>query len=250
MTGSCHDIWRCRVLQSTSWWSTASWHRLFSLAANNRRRVTIHNTKISYTMQQPQGDSTVSMQPEFIEHTQVNPAMEQMFQAMSTMMMQVNHTNQTLMTWLTNQSDGITTKKQKDSRIDQILLGSSNRRCSSMVGSFWQRGELSWMAQRKKGVRIANGTRACCCHMVHSIARGNQTKLDLLTRATQTTLHKQQCHTNSSPTIKQFTSTSTWTCDTNRRQNEIVVAACRPQYGDHEALFSTTTTTPWHIPSC
>ena len=68
-------------------------------------------------MQQPQGDSIVSMQPEFIEHTQVNPAMEQMFQAMSTMMMQVNHTNQTLMTWLTNQSDGVTTKKQKDSRI-------------------------------------------------------------------------------------------------------------------------------------
>ena len=67
-------------------------------------------------MQQPQGDNTANMQPEFIEHTQVNPAMEQMFQAMLTMMIKVNHTNQTLMTWLTNQSDGATTKKQ-NSRI-------------------------------------------------------------------------------------------------------------------------------------
>ena len=57
------------------------------------------------------------MQPEFIEHTQVNPAMEQMFQVMSTMMMQENHTNQTLMTWLTNQSTSATPSKQKDSRI-------------------------------------------------------------------------------------------------------------------------------------
>ena len=57
------------------------------------------------------------MQPEFIEHAQINPTMEQMFQAMSTIMMQVNHTNQTLMTWLTNQSAGITTSKQKYSRI-------------------------------------------------------------------------------------------------------------------------------------
>ena len=39
-------------------------------------------------MQQPKGDNTVSMQPEFIEHAQINRAMEQMFQAMSTMMMQ------------------------------------------------------------------------------------------------------------------------------------------------------------------
>ena len=68
-------------------------------------------------MQQQEGDNTVSMQPEFLEHAQINPAMEQMFQAMSTMMMQVNHTNQTLMTWLTNQSTGATTSQQKDSRI-------------------------------------------------------------------------------------------------------------------------------------
>ena len=65
-------------------------------------------------MQQSEGDNTVSMQPEFIEHAQIIPAMEQMFQAMSTIMMQVNHTYQTLMTWLTNQSTGATTSKQKD----------------------------------------------------------------------------------------------------------------------------------------
>ena len=68
-------------------------------------------------MQQSEGDNTVSMQPEFIEHAQIIPAMEQMFQAMSTIMMQVNHTYQTLMTWLTNQSTSATTSKQKDSRI-------------------------------------------------------------------------------------------------------------------------------------
>ena len=44
---------------------------------------------------------------------------EQMLQAMLAMMMQVNHTNQTIMNWLTNQSQqtGNITEKQKDSRI-------------------------------------------------------------------------------------------------------------------------------------
>ena len=30
-------------------------------------------------MQQPEGGNTFSMQPKFIEHTQMNPPMEQMF---------------------------------------------------------------------------------------------------------------------------------------------------------------------------
>ena len=84
---------RVRVLQPTSWQSTTS--RLSSSAVDNHRRVSINHTKISYTMQQPEGDNTVIMQRKFIEHTQINPAMEQMFHAMSTMMMQVNHMNQT-----------------------------------------------------------------------------------------------------------------------------------------------------------
>ena len=133
----------------------------------------------------------------------------------------------------------------------KILLKPSYRRCPSLVRSFRQRGELPWMARRKKGVRIANGATTCCRHMVHSTTRGNQTELDLLTRATHTTLRKQRCHTNNPPTIKQSTSTGTWTSGTIRRQNEAVVIACWPQYeGDHEALFSASTITPWHISSC
>ena len=73
----------------------------------------------------------------------------------------------------------------------------------------------------------------------------------LLTRATHITLRKQQLHTKILPTIKQPTSTSTWTMGTIRRQNEAVVTTCRPQYeGDHEALFSASTITPQHIPPC
>ena len=70
-------------------------------------------------MQQQKGDNTTSMQPEFGEHTSMHTAMEQMFQAMSTMMIQVNHTNQALMTWLTSQSQstGTMNDQKKDSRI-------------------------------------------------------------------------------------------------------------------------------------
>ena len=60
-------------------------------------------------MQQQDGDGSTSMQAEFGEHTSLHPTMEEMFQAMSTMMIQVNHTNQTLMTWLTSQSQSIET---------------------------------------------------------------------------------------------------------------------------------------------
>ena len=69
-------------------------------------------------MQKSEFDSSMSMQPEFVEQHSSSPANDQMFQAITTMMMQVNHTNQTLMNWLTNQSQ-LTTKpeKQKDSRI-------------------------------------------------------------------------------------------------------------------------------------
>ena len=133
----------------------------------------------------------------------------------------------------------------------KILLRPSDRRCSSLVGSFRQCSKLPRMTRRKKGIRIANGARACCRHLVHSTTRRNQTELDLLTRATHTTLRKQRRHTKNSPTIKQFTSTGTWTGGTIRRHNETIVPACRPQYeGDHEALFSITTTRPWHIPLC
>ena len=61
----------------------------------------------------------MSMQPEFVEQTSQSNAIEQMLQAMSAMMLQVNHINQTIMNWLTNQSQqtGNNTKKQKDSRI-------------------------------------------------------------------------------------------------------------------------------------
>ena len=70
-------------------------------------------------MQQQEGDNTTSMQPEFGEHTSMHTTMEQMFQAMSTMMIQVNHTNQALMTWLTSQSQstGTMNDQKKDSRI-------------------------------------------------------------------------------------------------------------------------------------
>ena len=49
----------------------------------------------------------------------MHTTMEQMFQAMSTMMIQVNHTNQALMTWLTSQSQstGTMNDQKKDSRI-------------------------------------------------------------------------------------------------------------------------------------
>ena len=59
----------------------------------------------------------MSMQPEFVEQTSPSNATEQMLQAMSAMMLQVNHTNQTIMNWLTNQSQqtGNITEKQKDS---------------------------------------------------------------------------------------------------------------------------------------
>ena len=67
-------------------------------------------------MQQQEGNDT-SMQPEFGEHTSMHTTMEQMFQAMSTMMIQVNHTNQALMTWLTSQSQSTSTisDQKKDS---------------------------------------------------------------------------------------------------------------------------------------
>ena len=70
-------------------------------------------------MQQQEDDNTTSMQPEFGEHTSMHTTMEQMFQAMSTMMIQVNHANQALMTWLTSQSQstGTISDQRKDSRI-------------------------------------------------------------------------------------------------------------------------------------
>ena len=70
-------------------------------------------------MQKLEFDSScMSMQPEFMEQHTPSLPNDHMFQAITTMMMQVNHTNQTLMNWLTNQSQ-LTTKpeKQKDSRI-------------------------------------------------------------------------------------------------------------------------------------
>ena len=75
-------------------------------------------TNLRTEMQKSEFDSSMSMQPEFVEQHSSSPANDQMFQAITTMMMQVNHTNQTLMNWLTNQSQ-LTTKleKQKDSRI-------------------------------------------------------------------------------------------------------------------------------------
>ena len=70
-------------------------------------------------MQQQEDDNTTSMQPEFGEHTSMHIAMEQIFQAMSMMMIKVNHTNQALMTWLTAQcqSTGTISDQRKDSRI-------------------------------------------------------------------------------------------------------------------------------------
>ena len=55
-------------------------------------------------MQQQEGNNTTSMHPEFGEHTSMRTTMEEMFQAMSMLMIQVNHTNQALTTWLTSQS--------------------------------------------------------------------------------------------------------------------------------------------------
>ena len=81
--------------------------------------INLPSPREAIKMQQQEGDNTSNMQPEFGEHTSMHTTMEQMFQAMSMIMIQVNHTNQALMTCLTSQSQstGTISDQRKDSRI-------------------------------------------------------------------------------------------------------------------------------------
>ena len=67
-------------------------------------------------------ESVVSIQPEFAAKQPINLVMDLIFQAMSAMMIQVNHTNQTLLTWLTSHltSATCTNDKQKDAQVHPI----------------------------------------------------------------------------------------------------------------------------------
>ena len=174
--------------------------------------------------------------------------MEKMFHAISNILLQVNNTNQTLLSFLSSQD---TTPNRIGAKVwPTPFSGLPSEDVLAWLWSFWEHSKLSPMVRGAESAINSNIVRKRRSNMVYPAERGHQAKLDSTKVHPDPKFCPSKHDPNNTSTTPSTKATTLWTCHTVCSKAKSATPTRRSDnVWGNEVVFHLAAFETWHFPS-